>query len=94
MSWVTKAAINVAIGVVTASVMAVMAIVFFQLGPWVERTWFPVVSDFRIVQTMMIDGKLSFRFTNMKWRDCRLTDISLTDACRSPISPPLVTATA
>ena len=75
MSWLTRAAINVAIGVVTAIIMAVLALVFFQLGPWVEARWFPVIVDFKIERTMIIEGRLGFTFSYLKKRDCKLREV-------------------
>ena len=76
MSIVARILINGIIGIVTAVVLAVLALVVYQIGPYVERLYFPVLTDFKVVTVKPLDNKIAFRFSYVKQRDCRLMSVS------------------
>ena len=76
MSIVSRILINGIIGIVTAALMGVLALTIYQVGPSVEKTYFPVLTDFKIETVKRLGDKIAFQFSYTKQRDCRLLSLS------------------
>ena len=76
MSIVSRILINGIIGIVAAALMGVLALAIYQVGPSVEKTYFPVLTDFKIETVKRLGDKIAFQFSYTKQRDCRLLSLS------------------
>src|SRR3990167_4947192 len=65
-----------AIAIITASVMGVLALGLYLLGPTIEQKWFPVIGEARVADTEIVDGRLAFRLSIVKYRGCKILDAS------------------
>ena len=76
MSIISRILVNGIVGIVTAGLMAVLALTIYQVGPSVEKTFFPVLTDFKIETVKRLGDKIAFQFSYTKHRDCRLLSLS------------------
>jgi hypothetical protein len=64
------------VGMMLIIATSITGLLFYQLGPLIEARYFPVITESHLTDSVLIDGKLAFRFQTTKARDCKFLDVS------------------